>query len=87
MMEILRPMYERIEAGHTTMKEESFNQASFLLLKCKKTMNKKLFVVLQTYYRELRDAFEHCCVYERTGDQRQVRQAWDILYRVSVCHK
>lgn len=28
MMETLRPLHERIESGHTTMKEESFNQAS-----------------------------------------------------------
>lgn len=29
MMNALRPLHEKIEAGHTTMKEESFNQTYF----------------------------------------------------------
>ncbi|KAI6231501.1 Serine/threonine-protein kinase TOR [Aphelenchoides besseyi] len=36
----------------------------------------------QTYYRELHDAYQHCLAYERTHDQKQVGQAWDIYYRV-----
>jgi hypothetical protein len=30
MMNALKPLHERIEAGHTTMKEESFNQVRII---------------------------------------------------------
>ncbi|KAI6224301.1 Serine/threonine-protein kinase TOR [Aphelenchoides fujianensis] len=36
----------------------------------------------QTYFRELHDAHQHCLAYERTHDQKQVGQAWDIYYKV-----
>lgn len=61
MMNILRPLHEKIESGHTTMKEESFNQ---------------------NYYRELKDAFDHCHEFTRTGNQKEITQAWDLYYRV-----
>ncbi|CAD5209675.1 unnamed protein product [Bursaphelenchus xylophilus] len=61
MMDALRPLHQKIEAGHTTMKEESFNQ---------------------TYYKELRDAYDHCLAFERTGNQKEITQAWDLYYKV-----
>jgi len=30
MMNILRPLHQKIEQGHTTMKEQSFNHVKFL---------------------------------------------------------
>jgi len=36
MMNILRPLHQKIEQGHTTMKEQSFNHVKFFIEKLKK---------------------------------------------------
>nr|CAD2129462.1 unnamed protein product [Meloidogyne enterolobii] len=61
MMNILRPLHQKIEQGHTTMKEQSFNH---------------------TYYKDLKDAFEHCEVFRRTGNQKEMTAAWDLYYNI-----
>ena len=33
MMNILRPLHQKIEQGHTTMKEQSFNHVKFYIEK------------------------------------------------------
>ncbi|CAD5206660.1 unnamed protein product [Bursaphelenchus okinawaensis] len=61
MMETLIPLHDTVKAGHTTMKEESFNQ---------------------TYYKELEEALNHCIAFQRTGNQKEITQAWDLYYKV-----
>ncbi|KAL7080367.1 hypothetical protein ACQ4LE_000271 [Meloidogyne hapla] len=61
MMNILRPLHQKIEQGHTTMKEQSFNH---------------------TYYKDLKDAFEHCEAFRRTGNQKEMTAAWDLYYNI-----
>ncbi|KAI1717889.1 FAT domain-containing protein [Ditylenchus destructor] len=61
MMNVLRPLHEKIEKGSTTLKEQSFNQ---------------------TYYKELKDAYEHCETYHRTGNIKEMQAAWDLYFQV-----
>lgn len=48
-------LHQKIEHGHATLKEQSFNQI---------------------YYKELKDAYEHCEVFKRTGNQKEMTAAW-----------
>uniref|UniRef100_A0A915E5G1 Serine/threonine-protein kinase TOR n=1 Tax=Ditylenchus dipsaci TaxID=166011 RepID=A0A915E5G1_9BILA len=59
MMNVLRPLHAKIEQGHTTLKEQSFNQ---------------------TYYKELKDAYEHCEAYNRQEHQRDAGCLGPLLY-------
>ncbi|KAL3123620.1 hypothetical protein niasHT_002511 [Heterodera trifolii] len=61
MMNVLRPLHQKIEHGHTTLKEQSFNQA---------------------YYKDLKDAFEHCEAFRRSRNPKEIKIAWDLYYTV-----
>uniref|UniRef100_A0A914I1V5 Serine/threonine-protein kinase TOR n=1 Tax=Globodera rostochiensis TaxID=31243 RepID=A0A914I1V5_GLORO len=61
MMNVLRPLHQKIEQGHTTLKEQSFNQA---------------------YYKDLKDALEHCEAFRRTRNLKEMTIAWELYYNV-----
>lgn len=76
MMETLKHLHVRIEQGHATLNEQSFNQVQHF------SRSVKLNSIFQTYYKELKDAHEHCEAFQRTGNQKEITQAWDLYYNV-----
>jgi FKBP12-rapamycin complex-associated protein len=61
MLALMRPLHEKLNGGHQTLKEFSF---------------------IQTYYKELKEAFDYCEKYRRTNDHNDINGAWDIYYNV-----
>lgn len=49
------------------------------------TLKEQSFI--QTYYKELKDAYEHCEAYHRTGNNQEMHAAWDLYLQVMKLNK
>jgi hypothetical protein len=66
MLNVLRPLHHRIEQGHITLKEQSFNQTYFKDLRYYPLHN----FIIGFYF--LRDAYEHTEAFKRSNNQKGI---------------
>ncbi len=85
MLNMLRPLHAQLENGFSTLKEQSFNQALLaattgLISTSTIIFDQSSIITLQTYYKELQEAYEHCQAYQRTGNPQEITTAWNLYY-------